>query len=394
MPQSTSGDFYCSQKFTWLSVDLEKRQTFSCCAARPAQVDINWIKQNPGQLFNTPVLQNEREQMLLNQPVASCEEVCWKPEQANVISRRQMLKSQTRTHVDIDVVTPEELNIVLGSTCNLTCSYCCKEYSSRWRQDIIENGDYQLLEIDDRYSLTSEDKVISKVSQNNRYNSKHSQILYKEMELLSPHTKQLIITGGEPFLNNNLLDIIEKAKLIPDIKIFTGLGVSYKRFERILDKLKDYKNVRLDISAENLDEFLEFNRYGITSDDFLRKIQLLDQTNIKYLFHSVLCNLSLFGFVDFYNKFNSKIEEIDLVYQPDFMSIHVMDSGSKERIKQQLNNTDYLEKDKIIQSLDAVPTTSQIKNLKNFLIEFVKRRKDLDINIFPKTFLEWMNNVV
>jgi hypothetical protein len=30
------------------------------------------------------------------------------------------------------------------------------------------------------------------------------------------------------------------------------------------------------------------------------------------------------------------------------------------------------------------------QNIKEFLYEFTKRRKDIDLTVFPKTFLEWI----
>jgi hypothetical protein len=158
----TPGDFYCSEKFTWLSVDLEKRQHFSCCAALPTKIDLTWLKDNPGQLFNTAHLQQERQQMLDNIPVPSCEGPCWKPERDNLVSRRDILQSYVKTHTNITVKSPEQFHIMLGSTCNLTCSYCCKQYSSAWLKDIADNGPYMDR---DRFTLNKLDSILTKISQ-------------------------------------------------------------------------------------------------------------------------------------------------------------------------------------------------------------------------------------
>jgi organic radical activating enzyme len=387
-------DYYCAMKFRMLKIDTERKLTYNCDPAVPHAIDFNWLENNPGQLFNTDVNINERKMMLSNTRNPSCEQNCWPAEDVGAISPRILRKGYEKTHFDVQP-TPEIIDLTIGSDCNLTCSYCLKEYSSSWRQDLLKNGSYNLVDTDDdRYNLNTKDKVLLKISQSDRYNSKHSQLLYKEVELLSPTLQHLIISGGEPFLNNDLLEIVKRTSLVPDVKIFTGLGVEYKRFEKILDQLKEYKNVRLAISAEGLDKFLEFNRYGIKTNDFLKKIEVLEQYNINFVFHSTLSNLSLFGFNDFYNKFNQRIEEFDLVYQPKFMAVYVMDPESKDKIKEQLSTCDFFGKEEILTSLSVEPTQSQIQNIKNFLIEFTKRRTDLNINIFPKSFLDWMHNVV
>ncbi len=391
---SSNRDYYCSMKFRMMKVDVEKKITYNCDPAKGHVVDFDWLEKNPGQLFNTEVNVTERRMMLNNERNPSCEQNCWPAEDIGAVSPRISRNGTIKTHFE-PVTYPENIDLTIGSDCNLTCSYCLKEYSSAWRQDLLINGSYNSVIVDDdRYTLNIKDKVISNLNQNTKHNSKHAQLLYKELSLISDKLTGIVITGGEPFLNNSLLNIIEGIGPIPDIKIFTGLGVEHKRFISVLDKLKDYNNVRLMVSAEGLGKFLEFNRYGIKYDAFLKKIELMEQYKIKFSFHSTLSNLSLFDFINFYNKFSSTIESFEMVAQPTFMAAHVMDNDSKNLIIEQLTNSNFHGKQQIIQSLDAVPTTLQIQNLRNFLIEFTKRRPDINTDIFPKSFMEWMNNVV
>ena len=386
MPQSTSDDFYCSEKFTWLSVDLEKRQTFSCCAARPAQVDINWIKQNPGQLFNTPVLQKEREQMLLNQPVVSCEEVCWKPEQANVISRRQMLKSQTRTHVDIDVVTPEKLNIVLGSTCNLTCSYCCKNYSSAWIRDIANHGAYLDQE---RFQINNKDRLAIQISQKEHQESDGFQTLLAEIQKFSD-VKEIYISGGEPFLYNNLLDLLNQlGSRSANITCYTGLGVDPTRFSAQLKKIKNKDRLTIAVSGETCNQLYEFNRYGNTWDNFLVNVRELQTQGFNYQFSSVLSNLTIFGLLDFVKLFADKKIKHQFCAVPDFLNVNVLDNVSKSKLKIALQESNLLFKQEVCNTMSQPCTDQQRKELAIYVKEFARRR-NLSLDIFPKHFLSWI----
>lgn len=383
-------DYYCSCKFRLMKIDAEKKLTYNCDPAMPQNIDFTWLEKNPGKLFNTPLVLDERQMMLENRRNSSCEQNCFKAEDVGAVSPRIIRQGYVKSHTNI-VADPEMIDLTIGSDCNLTCSYCCKEYSSAWRNDLLANGDYSTVKMGaNRWTIDTRDLVISRNSQPVRTGAKHFQLLLDEMKLLSKTLKILVITGGEPFLNNSLLTIIEKVKSVPDIKIFSGLGVDYKRFNQILDKLKKYSNVRIAISAETLGKMAEFNRYGINYDDFLRKLDLLEEKNIKYVFHSTLSNLTIFDFPNFYNRFKYLVEEYDLVYQPEFMSIYVIDPKSKDKIKEQLSATDFFAKDKIIQSLDLDPTQEQIRNLKMFLTEFTRRRSDLNIDIYPRSFLDWI----
>ena len=116
-------DYYCSKKFTFLKIDLESKTTYNCHAAKPHQIDFEWLQHNPGQLFNTPINLKERQMMLSNQRNDSCEQNCWPAEDRGLPSPRLMQQGQFRSHDQI-VVQPRMIDITLNTDCNLTCSYC------------------------------------------------------------------------------------------------------------------------------------------------------------------------------------------------------------------------------------------------------------------------------
>ena len=62
-------DYYCNQKFNWLKIDAEKKTIYSCCDASPVPIDFEWLKKNPGMLFNVAEFQKDRIKMLKNQRV-------------------------------------------------------------------------------------------------------------------------------------------------------------------------------------------------------------------------------------------------------------------------------------------------------------------------------------
>ena len=131
-------DYYCSYKFKFLKIDLESKTTYNCHAAAPHPIDFDWLNNNPGQLFNTDTSINERQQMLNNQRNDSCEQNCWRAEDSGAQSPRLYQGGAKRTHDQL-ITHPEIIDLTVGGDCNLTCSYCCKEFSSAWRRDIVNN---------------------------------------------------------------------------------------------------------------------------------------------------------------------------------------------------------------------------------------------------------------
>ena len=133
--------YYCSNKFKYIKIDLERQMTYNCHAATPHVVDFNWLSENPGNIFNSPVSVAERKQMLLNQRNRSCEQNCWPSEDLGKSSTRIVEFGVERTHTE-PVTQPTILDVTLDSDCNMSCVYCCKEFSSAWRKE-VSNGGYQ-----------------------------------------------------------------------------------------------------------------------------------------------------------------------------------------------------------------------------------------------------------
>jgi organic radical activating enzyme len=380
-----SNNFYCNQKFTWLSIDLEKKLTYSCCTAVPAKIDLKWLEKNPGKIFNTPLMQQERQMMLDNKPVSSCELACWQPESANIQSRRLIFQGYKKTHIDIQV-EPEILNIILGSTCNLTCSYCCKQYSTAWTREIKTNGPYLDL---DRFRYTKIDQVLEHISQPEHNVSRSTQLLLDEIESLE-NVKEIHITGGEPLLYNSLSEILNSVSEQTKVILTTGLGVNNARFKNQLSKIQNKPNIQILVSSENIGKFYEFNRYGNSYENFLLNLNTLSSLNFNFGFSSVLSNLTIFGVKDFFEKYLEKNIVLSFCNDPDFLRVNVLDPASKEFLAKQFGESNFKHKQEIISYIMQPYSQQQKLNFSIYLKEFARRR-NLDLDIFPVSLLQWLD---
>jgi organic radical activating enzyme len=371
-------DFYCSQKFWWLSVDLEKLKTMSCCAATPAKINFDHINQHPGDLFNSPEMIAERQQMLLHQPVTSCASSCWIPESKSQVSRRISMKSHLPTHTATSTL-PEVLHIIVGSDCNMTCIYCCKYYSSAWTRDINNHGAYSIATIDDRYTLNDTDRVLMKLSQKDIKNNRFNDTLLNEIQQLveSSTLKEIVITGGEPFLYLGLEELISKLSGHGiAIKIYSGLGVNSDRFQKEIAKLSKFAEVQLIISVESTGRLYELLRYGNTWDQFEANIEILKQHDVPYSFYATVTNLALLDIDDFIEY----AEDVEIVWSPctdpDFFAVNLLDKITKSTLKNQMAHYPP-QLQEIIKNLSDVFVPAQKSNLGVYLKEFAQRRSIL-----------------
>ena len=382
---SPQGNFYCSQKFTDLTIDLEKRLSNSCSSATPEKLDITWVTQNPGQIFNTPGLHQDRIDMLANTPVDSCRDACWKPENDGLHSRRIAMKSYIPIHSDINQLTPRRVDVILGSTCNLTCSYCCKQYSSAWYRDIDKNGPYF---DSDRYNVTAIDTIISKIGHADLRSSPGSTVIMDEIKKLD-HAEEIRFAGGEPFLYNEFPDLLNGRSPSKFASFHTGLGVNNTRLQNQINRITQRENLLVYVSAENCDDFYEFNRFGNSYKNFLDNLKLLVDAGFSVKFNSVVSNLTIFGLTKFVETFQDIPKNYRFCNDPEFLRVNVLDGTSKEQLIESLENTQIEDRDLIISNIKQ-PCSEQSKmQCAHYLKEFSTRR-DINLDIFPEHFLQWL----
>lgn len=192
------------------------------------------------------------------------------------------------------------------------------------------------------------------------------------------------ISGGEPFLYDELPTLVNN--YTGYIKIYTGLGVNRKRLERILNLLP-LDRITIYISAENTQQFYEFNRYGNTYKTFLDNLHIIKTSGVSYKFSSVLSNLTIFGINEFLENYEEQCEELSICTEPMYLSASMLDDTSKDLILK----SNYGKFDDVIKSTVQVDSTLEQKmNLKIYINEFSKRR-NLDLGIFPTSFINWIN---
>ena len=378
-------DYYCSAKFTDLQVHVQGRLLYNCCEAYPERVDLDWLEANPGRLFHTDTMLEDRALMLDNKSCASCHYGCYKYEEQGLPSPRQRYKNHTKTS---DPGAPLiGLNISLSTDCNLTCMYCGPEWSSSWHKDIDKNGEYLLdgvpVKQNDNWST-----LWSKMKQRSRgTESRFFQLLLREIKL-SAGLQRVTILGGEPLLNNQLdqvLDRIHGKKII----IVTGLGVSHTRLRKVLQSTKGM-DVRFDISAEATGQLFELIRHGVTWRDFQDRVSMIEKNGNKIRFLSTISNLSVLGFSDFYDLYSNKHEiVINHLKDTTWMMPHVLDPRSKNDF---INSTqakhNLPEFNTILDMMKKTPEDKDRINTGDYLKQFSSRRY-VDLNFLPEHFRKW-----
>ena len=325
--------------------------------------------------------------MLDNQPVSGCETGCWSLERQDIQSRRQQAGADQKIYSTTQGI-PKTLNLVINNTCLQSCVYCCKNFSSSWLADVVKNGDYNIAGYENRYNASSQDRVLSRISQPELHNSKFSRAVLEQIIENSDQIQHLTITGGEPLLDNNLVRVLQELSHVPKITVYSGLTVATERLHRMVDSLRSVSHLEFVVSAENTNALHEFNRYGSKQSLFDTNLNTI-RSNFSMQFASTVSNATLFGLPDFLRKYSADTVEFTLLTDPAYLAANQLDDHSKQVVVEQLQASGRPNLDNVINYIMLPADAVQTPRLKQFLDQYSSRR-GLDLKIFPESWIQWM----
>ena len=235
----------CQLKWTHSTVYLTDGVSASC---HRVQGDPLEIRNGELNFHNLPAKLEARRKMLKGEwPGRGCEH-CKHIEEAGGTSDRQIhlhLEGTTAPpELDNDLeavdVTPRQLEVYWGNTCNQKCIYCGAHFSSQIQQEEEKFGDFNKEGVD-----------ISPWWKKNPKIEEHTELLFKWFENNIHKLHKVFVLGGEPFLQKEtfrFIEFLEKREL-PDLTLcfFSNHNVAHDRYKMWVSRLdKMVKQGRLD----------------------------------------------------------------------------------------------------------------------------------------------------
>jgi organic radical activating enzyme len=235
----------CQLKWTHSTIYLTDGVTASC--HRVHGDPIEYRENGELNFHNTHAKLEARRKMLKGEwPGHGCEH-CRHIEEAGGISDRIIhlnLEGTTAPpELDNDLtavdVTPRQLEVYWGNTCNLRCQYCAAHFSSTIDVEEKKFGLFQK----DGVKIGDSFKINPKIEQ-------QTEDLFNWFKTNIQNLHKLMILGGEPFLQKETFRMIEflEQRTLPNLTLvfFSNLTVEHERFRRWmmrLQKLVDEKKL-------------------------------------------------------------------------------------------------------------------------------------------------------
>jgi len=281
-------------------------------------------------------------------------DACWQEERVGRKSRRIVAKEQ----FDLPPAdSPKLVDLKLGNTCNLACTMCWPEVSSKWLADYYHvYEDPNIIYSDYKQRWASIQKS---------YDRENHQ-LWDDLKRILPNAEHLDIFGAEPFLLDRLWDILKWNVELGHSKnqtlhINTNTTIWRDDYVNILSH---YKKVSVDLSIDATDHLFEYIRYGAEWQIVQKNIQkwaAIKKTNknINVALCVTVTNTNVFDLDNIYLK----LREYGLAFFLNIvhMPVHQCIRSMPSQLKTIINN-------KLRDNIDNLGYKREVESLLNFMM--------------------------
>ena len=427
---------FCSAKWLQTTLYLQNGYNHSCHHPSPHKIPLEEIENDPAALHNSKFKKQQRKKMLAGERPSECD-YCWKIEDLNkdYFSDRHYKTAdywawdrfEEIASLDADSnVYPSYLEVSFSNACNLKCSYCSPEISSKWLEEIKQHGPYPIPE---------SNQDIEWYKSVGRYPYKHSDdnpyitAFWKWFPDALPHLKVFRITGGEPLMSKDTWRLFEYLKENPqpelEIAINTNLAVDTKLIDKFLSEINSIKdkvkNIDIYTSLESVGDQAEYSRFGLVYKEWIENVKrCLDETGLRVSVMTTVNILSLPTFIEFIDlimklrsDYNDRFESnripisINYLRWPEHLSVKLLPQDLRTEYSQKIlkqiepwvnGYTEgkfarvYLEEwDQIKRFCEYLVQDESLPEKRTYFVKYINeydRRRGTD---FSKTFPEYAN---
>jgi MoaA/NifB/PqqE/SkfB family radical SAM enzyme len=309
-----------------------------CCVSPYEDVYGDGKKENLVQIWNSEKFKTLRLNMLNQTPSAGCAR-CYSLEKSGFKSMRQEmnhlfhdyfpLTQETRIDGSLEKLELKYIDIRFSNLCNFKCRSCGPALSSSWQKD------HEIL-----YNYKGDEKIKSIPNS--------SPSFWREIHSLIPHADIIYFGGGEPLITKEHYEILSLLNTLGkyniDLRYTTNLSqLNYGNFD-LFEAWKNFKNITLGISIDDLEERAEYFRHGTKWGVIKKNLELLmhNHPQIKRTINCTVNLSNIYHFPEIYefaiiNKIVKPADfNVNLLLDPVDLRVDVLPSNLKKKINTRL----------------------------------------------------------
>jgi organic radical activating enzyme len=278
---------------------------------------------------------------------------------------------------------PIDLHIDFGNECNLACKMCSPYASSKIAQQYTKWN----IDFDKKRNWTDSNDLFEKFLNN---------------ITITPNLNRIHVMGGEPVINKRFHEFVDWliGKNFKNISLsFVSNGTFFN--DTLIDKLKFFKSVDIEISLESIHRNNDYIRQGSDTGQILNNIEKLlthQSSNFSIVLRSVPQLLSVNNYDDYILFALDKkisIQSIPLT-SPDYLSITVLPRELRtnlipkyQKLKEKINsNFDNIKT--ITTGRDVSRLEHQLLHECNTIINILEQPEPQNVGELRTQLIDWL----
>jgi len=363
---------FCTMPFTSLEISPDG----TCKVCCKIQTDIkksnteyfNVLNDDINDIWHSIDLTLLRKKFLKNERPDECR-LCWTEEESNVKSLRQ----QTANGIaDLENPKVTYLSLKLSNKCNLACRICSPHLSSLWQSQFK------------KLNLKLHPVEMFKTIDLEKFQGDRLLSLHK----LSTDLTQLLIYGGEPLINDEVLAYLEylaDSSISKNIQLILNTnGTVYS--EKIISIFRKFKSVELFLSIDDIEKRFEYQRWPAKWDKIDSNINNYSvlKSNINVEFYpsvSVLNILNIDEVLEKLSSYNIPITFNNIIHDPRLLSIRNLPKECKLIVIEKIKSIDF----------SKFNFNKTYPDAKNALLGFIQLDNDEGLDLSTTDYLNMFN---
>ena len=275
--------------------------------------------------------------------------------------------------------TPISLDLRFTNVCNMKCIMCSSRYSNQWYQD--EEKLYG------SKTITLDSKTYNIFVENGVYKSDmpiwhDSDAWWKNFDEIKHRIRHLYLTGGEPFIvkgHDILLDKLIESNLAQNIIMEYDTNLSVIN-DKVLNKLKQFKQVILSVSCDDIEEQYELIRFPGKFSTMTKNLETLKQKGFDVRHLSTCVGIySIFSPLRLRNKFPDYRLSLRMLRNPYHSDVMYLPKKAKQKV------------------ISIYRDSNIEERWKNFIISYLENNMNLvseDVCVrMTKQHIQYLNNL-
>ena len=284
---------FCVAKWSQVTLHLHNGRTHSCHHPNTHKVPLDELESNPSALHNTNFKKEQRKLMLNGDRPKECQ-YCWNVEDLPNYNKEEFFSDrvaksaaawsterleEVKNNPWDHNINPSYVEVSFSNICNFKCSYCSPVYSSRWTEEVENQGPYPTSQ---RFNNLEWYKQSGEMPIHHKEHNPYVEAFWKWWPDLVKDLKVFRITGGEPLLANDTFKVLDFIYENPqpqlELAVNTNACVPDSKIESFIQKsrrlLEDgkIKTINIFTSVDGHGKQAEYGRFGLDYNKWMANI--------------------------------------------------------------------------------------------------------------------------